>query len=160
MDSGSWSGIILFLSKWFIQEDPCTHGRTAVCFQFELQGEGDMYKAFYLGWILLRLIQVREWVINTNTPQQGDMQTWKVCSHNISGHGREFLHKQKWVGHGVGGFWSYHHMCHVVSHTADVQLSVPVPRCISDCSVLGQGLLVPCGSVKTGPIPICASWCS
>lgn len=103
MDSGSWSGIILFLSKWFIQEDPCTHGRTAVCFQFELQGEGDMYKAFYLGWILLRLIQVREWVINTNTPQQGDMQTWKVCSHNISGHGREFLHKQKWVGHGVGG---------------------------------------------------------
>lgn len=176
MDSGSWSGIILILSKWFIQEDPCTHGRTAVCFQFELQREGDMYKPFYLGWNSLRLIQVREWVIKykyTTAGRHADMEglfsqplwakqnSYQAEDSRLQLCGREFLHAAKTAMGGTwrGGTWSYHHMCHVVSHTAEVRLSAPVPRCVSDCPVLGQGLLVPCSSVKTGPIPICASRC-
>lgn len=126
---------------------------------FNLNCRDREYKAFYLGWILLRLIRVNKERLGLKIwTQQADVQTWTVCSQQPLWW---FTAAYFWVGHAQegGGVWSYHHMCDVVSHAADVQLSAPVPLSVPDCSVLARGLLVPCGSVKTGHIPICASGC-
>lgn len=145
MDSGSWSGILLILSKWFIQEDPCTHGPTAVWFQFELQGQG------------VQSVLFGDWVLKYEHSRQ-TCRHGRCVPNNLSDGSR--LHISGWdTLRRAGGVWSYHHMCDVVSHAADVQLSAPVPLSVPDCSVLARGLLVPCGSVKTGHIPICASGC-
>lgn len=113
-----------------------------------------------------------EWVIKYKYTTAGRHADMEVCSHNLSGQNKSCGFTAACLCKGIpargintdgwdmeGGVWSYHHMCHVVNYAADVQLSAPVPLCVSDCSVLARGLLVPCGSVKTGHSPICASRC-